>query len=1262
MVPKTIRDLFSLPETVSMTDFVHQIDGGEDEARKRRALELYQVTPSIEQKLDSALSKLRNGLRDRKSVFTWIHGSFGSGKSHFMNVLSLLLSDDPLVYETHPELQKQRADYHPAVIGRKLFRLHVQCISLQASTLEEVVFGPALKELARLHPEHPAPPLFATTKVFASANELLTSIGDEKFFAAFPANQAGDNDDEWGELASGWNRKRFDAAVVTPSSKEARDLATQLAGTPWLKELVTQAEYVRLGDGLRILTEHLKALGYEGAVFFLDELILWLTTLQEDKKRLSVETTKVATLIEHGVDGLSLPLFTFAARQRDLSQMVGHFAVGKDEEIFRDNLHFWKDRFDELSLEDKDLARIIEARVLKPKDAAAKAQIDQAFEGFRKQYQKDFNQLFGDQGDPEDFRRVYPFSPALIETMVALSSTLQRDRTALRELTNLLVDYLPDFELGKVVPVGDLFDVIVHGRVSDLGSIQTVYEQARRVYDQELLPHIRRKNGTDTADRCQLLRDDFEQRLGCSGCAEKACRTQTRIAKTVLLQGIAPNAPALKTLTASRIVALNSGTLKSIVPNQEASLASGYLRDWAAISSAIQVKGDANPQVNAALDSVDTRRILDHNRSLDNVQRRRTRVRDILFERMGVKTDAKGAHVNVTWCARTWHVGVVYENVRNATDPTFRPAEGEALRLIIDFPFDDVGHSPEEDERRLREVRERGPQKTLVWLPSFLNEEVQATLGDLVILDGLVHLRDTDFANAMPWVSADDLHRAREGLRTQLQLKQTQVENALSSAYGVTKSWEALLDANRQPERHIHLLAGDAKLGVPAQGDLNRCLEEMLKQALQRLAPRHPAFEEQPTKARLEKVLDSLVAVVQSEGRKKRFDQTSLRELKGIAAVDFMSLVRVMEDEAIYAEGLMGEVQRRLAARTGGTLSVGDVRAALDPDDMMWLSKELEDFLVMFFAAASTPPYRFADLGSPIVPVLGKLKLETALVPVLLPSVQEWERALSNAGHFGVALGGRNLSATQMETLAKKVREHVAALENAGLDELNQSLARWAGLLGINGEYQRAEVARVLLDLVRGVPGKSDYELALHLAAAPFTPERNPALRHLANPAKVAQLRDALRKSATVDLVTKGRQFEAQGHPEATTTLDALRRAFRAHEDVTALAAALDHATSALIRLLTATTSAPRPTPPIPRRPLPPTDGEIDVELPLPRHASDASGTGVRLPPEGSVMTGPQRMRVAGRADLANVQQRLSALVDEGKEFELTITVVGERS
>jgi hypothetical protein len=47
------------------------------------------------------------------------------------------------------------------------------------------------------------------------------------------------------------------------------------------------------------------------------------------------------------------------------------------------------------------------------------------------------------------------FSPALVEALVALSDCLQRERTAIRILMELLVTHLPDLETGRVVPVGD---------------------------------------------------------------------------------------------------------------------------------------------------------------------------------------------------------------------------------------------------------------------------------------------------------------------------------------------------------------------------------------------------------------------------------------------------------------------------------------------------------------------------------------------------------------------------------------------------------------------------------------------------------------------------------------------------------------------------------------------------------------------------------------------------------------------------------------
>ena len=61
------------------------------------------------------------------------------------------------------------------------------------------------------------------------------------------------------------------------------------------------------------------------------------------------------------------------------------------------------------------------------------------------------------------FKMVYPFSPALIQALVAVSSALQRERTALKIMLQLLVNRRDTLRLGDVIPLGDLWDVVAHG-------------------------------------------------------------------------------------------------------------------------------------------------------------------------------------------------------------------------------------------------------------------------------------------------------------------------------------------------------------------------------------------------------------------------------------------------------------------------------------------------------------------------------------------------------------------------------------------------------------------------------------------------------------------------------------------------------------------------------------------------------------------------------------------------------------------------------
>ena len=87
------------------------------------------------------------------------------------------------------------------------------------------------------------------------------------------------------------------------------------------------------------------------------------------------------------------------------------------------------------------------------------------------------------------FRKVYPFSPALVQTLIAVSAALQRERTALKLMLQLLVDRRDDLELGQLIPVGDLYDVIAEGDEPFSEGMRLHFDNAKRLYNQQLLPH-----------------------------------------------------------------------------------------------------------------------------------------------------------------------------------------------------------------------------------------------------------------------------------------------------------------------------------------------------------------------------------------------------------------------------------------------------------------------------------------------------------------------------------------------------------------------------------------------------------------------------------------------------------------------------------------------------------------------------------------------------------------------------------------------------
>ena len=225
------------------------------------------------------------------------------------------------------------------------------------------------------------------------------------------------------------------------------------------------------------------------------------------------------------------------ARQRDLRELVGKQVTGADQLGFADVLQWWEARFERVTLEDRNLPEIAARRILRPRGEAARQELDRAYAETERVRRDVFETLLTPRADPALFRKVYPFSPALVETLVAVSALLQRERTALKVMLQLLVDRRETLELGEIVPVGDLFDAIAQGDEPFTEGMRHHFENARRLYRQKLLPLIERRHRVSKAEAATRPADDG---------AARNLRAEDRLAKTLLLSALVPEVEVLK--------------------------------------------------------------------------------------------------------------------------------------------------------------------------------------------------------------------------------------------------------------------------------------------------------------------------------------------------------------------------------------------------------------------------------------------------------------------------------------------------------------------------------------------------------------------------------------------------------------------------------------------------------------------------------------------------------------------------------------------
>src|SRR6266540_2890618 len=323
-----LSDLIEIPEQVHKSDFVISLATAiGDPAETVRD---YVVTGQLVQCFDRALSLVASGVGDNRSKSTYLHASFGAGKTAMMAVLHLLLQGDPAA-RSIPELAPVVARYANRIDGKRFLLVPYHFVG--KSSMEQEVLGGYVEHIRALHPEALLPPVYVADGILDDARSKRQDLGDEVFFRVLSEGEAAD---EWGEYGAGWDAARFEAALAAPPGSSERDqlvgalLRTHYRALPG-QARATAEGFVPFDAGLDAISRHAKGLGYDAVILFLDELVLWLAARMSDVAFVSREGAKVVKLVEADAAARPAPIVSFIARQRDLRELVGEHVLSEDD-------------------------------------------------------------------------------------------------------------------------------------------------------------------------------------------------------------------------------------------------------------------------------------------------------------------------------------------------------------------------------------------------------------------------------------------------------------------------------------------------------------------------------------------------------------------------------------------------------------------------------------------------------------------------------------------------------------------------------------------------------------------------------------------------------------------------------------------------------------------------------------------------------------------------------------------------------------------
>ncbi|MFD7444019.1 PglY protein [Streptomyces sp. NPDC059909] len=1091
-----LKDVLNLPQSVLAGDFKVELSGGFSESGQR--VREYVVTDQLEQAFRKSLGIVKAAVRDNTSHAAYLHGSFGSGKSHFLTVLHAILNDSTAVARDKPKLQAVIAEHADWLVqqGTKKRFLMVPYHLVGAASLDSALLGGYVAAVRRLHPGAPVPPVYRADAALADARRQRDFLADDGKFIQWLGDPSGpdaatqgnaSDGDDLEDLdvldapASGWTSASLDAAFAAAPGDELRNalISALISDSGPMASYARGAQgdknaFLPLENGLAVISRHAQSLGYDGLVLFLDELILWLQAHLTEKAMVNDEVSKLVKLIESGDTDRPVPIVSFISRQRDLSQLVGSDVVGADVKNLEQQVGYLAGRFDVVSLEDRNLPAIIKERVLQPKDDAARAALGSAFATVESSDAAVREVLLDAAGatraDWADFKELYPLSPVLLNTLVALSGALQRERTGLKLIQEMLYRRREDMKLGDLIPLGDLWDVLADGMGEAFTDRLRAQSEAAIRFHTKVQAFLLQKYGSTE---------------------DAGYRADDRFVKTLLLGFLSPEVPALSRLTGGRLAALNHGSLRSraVTPGE---LAVRRLRELQAeFPGELRSDGnDADPVFTLHLSDLDVEPILDAVGEKDNVGQRRIWVKERLWEALGVRdTGAFVCEHEVVWRGTKRIAEFVFENVKEpATMPTtqFSPSVEGRVRFIVDYPFDESDGHPSDDTARIQRLRQDGFEAaTVVWLPFFFSPQRSAQLGRLLKIQYLLE-RDR-LANYAAHLPSDDQIRVKHQLEAQRDTLTSQLTDVLRQLYGIASLDETNVGAETPDGQHVYSLypghTPQLQGGAPFAYNLGKLADGLFAA----LYPKHPDFDPQETRkpvtaGELKTVYGWIARAMEDGSRRVVVDSKQLGLVKRI--VHPLELGEVHDGPLNIGTEWRRRIEQHATAQgVTGDYEVEDIRRWIAELGWTGLDKAVSNLLIAVYALVADRSWVYNG-SSAAAPDVDRIAPGWALRAQELPSEQEFTAAHERAA----ALFGQSVPrvryARNVNDLAAKVRAKAQGWEPA-VNGLRRSLANHRTALGLMDEQNARETSvRDAADLIaRLVRHKDATALVRELSA-----------------------------------------------------------------------------------------------------------------------------------------------------------------------------------